>query len=105
MNGGPEQQPDVGPGSAPQQPLKLDEDRAVWREVGDEIVVLDVQTATYLNLNGSAGVLWKRLGGGATPTELVAELVAAYAVPEARASKDVEDFLHALRDRSLLLMA
>jgi len=104
VNSDPQHPPDVGTSFAPQQPLKLDDDRAVWREVGDEVVVLDVQTATYLSLNGSAGVLWKKLDGGATPTELVAELVAAYAVPEARASKDVEDFLRALRDRSLLLI-
>jgi len=91
--------------SEPRQRLKLDGDRAVWREVGEEVVVLDVETATYLSLNGSGGALWKRLDAGATPNELVAELVSGYRVPEARASKDVEDFLHALRDRSLLLTA
>ena len=89
----------------PQQRLKLDSARAVWRDVGEEVVVLDVETATYLSLNGSGGVLWKRLDAGATPKELVAELVSTYGVPEPRASKDVEDFLHALRDRSLLLVA
>jgi hypothetical protein len=89
----------------PQQRLKLDSDRAVWREVGEEVVVLDVETATYLSLNGSGGALWKRLDAGATPNELVADLVSAYGVPEARASKDVEDFLQVLRDRSLLLIA
>jgi hypothetical protein len=47
----------------------------------------------------------RRLDAGATPKELVAELVSTYGVPEPRASKDVEDFLHALRDRSLLLIA
>ena len=104
MNRDSEQLPEVGPNLVPQQPLKLDDDRAVWREVGDEVVVLDVQTATYLSLNGSAGALWKKLDGGATPVELVAELVSAYAVPEARAAKDVEDFLRALRDRELLLV-
>jgi hypothetical protein len=88
----------------PQRRLKLDSDRAVWRELGEEVVVLDVETATYLSLNGSGGALLKRLDAGATPNELVAELVSAYGVAEVRASKDVEDFLHALRDRSLLLM-
>jgi ribosomal protein S16 len=89
----------------PHKRLKLDGDRAVWREVGEEVVVLDVETATYLSLNGSGGALWKRLDAGATLSELVAELVSAYGVPEAQASKDVEDFLSALRERSLLLTA
>ena len=56
----------------PHKRLKLDGDRAVWREVGEEVVVLDVETATYLSLNGSGGALWKRLDAGATPDELVA---------------------------------
>jgi hypothetical protein len=105
MNGDLEQPAEAEGVFALQQRLKLDGDRAVWREVGEEVVVLDVETATYLSLNGSGGALWKRLDTGATPNELVAELVSAYGVPEARASKDVEDFLHVLRERSLLLIA
>ena len=87
---------------ATDQILTLDSNRAVWREVGNEVIVLDVPTATYLNLNGSARVLWKRLDAGATAVELAAELVAAYAIDEERAATDVEGFLEALQERSLL---
>jgi hypothetical protein len=86
----------------PDQVLRIDTDRAVWREIADEVVILDVPTTTYLNLNKSARVLWKRLDGGATPTELAAELVASYGIPRDEAANDVQDFLGALRARSLL---
>ncbi len=88
--------------AAPDQVLRVDTDRAVWREIGDEVVILDVPTTTYLNLNKSARVLWKRLDRGATPTELVAELVASYGLPEDQAANDVRAFLDALQERSLL---
>ncbi len=87
---------------APDQVLSVDSERAVWREIGDEVVILDVPTTTYLNLNKSARVLWKRLDGGATALELAAELVTTYGIPEAQAAGDVQTFLDALRERSLL---
>jgi hypothetical protein len=82
--------------------LTLDASRAIWREIGDEIVLLDAATATYLSLNFSAVTLWKRLGTGATPGELAAELVSAYDVSPAQAEGDVQSFLASLSDRSLL---
>jgi hypothetical protein len=88
--------------TAPNQVLRVDADRAVWREIADEVVILDVPTTTYLNLNKSARLLWKRLDGGATPTELAAELVASYGIPRDEAANDVQDFLSALQARSLL---
>lgn len=86
----------------PNQFATIDAERAVWREIGEEVVILDVPTSTYLNLNGSARLLWKRLSGGATPAELTAELVATYGIPEVQAAKDVQSFLDALRERLLL---
>lgn len=89
----------------PDQRVILDADKVAWREVGDEVVVLVVSTSTYLALNGTAGVLWRRLDTGATPVELAAELVAVYGVDEAIAAADVEAFLAALQDRELLVQA
>ncbi len=82
--------------------LTLDASRAIWREIGDEIVVLDAGSATYLSLNFSAVALWKQLDGGATPAELAAELVSVYDISPAEAENDVEGFLTALQDLALL---
>ncbi|HTT88959.1 MAG TPA: PqqD family protein [Acidimicrobiales bacterium] len=93
------------PGFSADERLSLDSERAVWREVGDEIVILDVPTATYLTLNSSAVTLWKHLEEGATPSELSAELVATYEIGEDKAAQDVQRFLGALKERSLILPA
>jgi hypothetical protein len=93
------------PGFSPTERLSLDSERAVWREVGDEIVILDVPTATYLTLNSSAVTLWKHLEEGASPEELADELVATYEIDKDKAARDVQRFLGALKDRSLILPA
>jgi Coenzyme PQQ synthesis protein D (PqqD) len=89
----------------PDEPLGLDAERAVWRQVGDEVVILDVPTATYLTLNSSAVTLWDLLAETATPVELAAKLVATYDISADKAAKDVEHFLGALQERSLILPA
>ncbi len=103
MHSEPDQTRETAFKFAPGQRLKFDPERAVWREVRDELVVFEVPTTTYLTLNGSARTLWKQLADGATPVELTAELVATYAIPEDKAARDVERFLEALEARSLLL--
>jgi hypothetical protein len=90
---------------APDERIALDAERAVWRQVGDEVVILDVPTATYLTLNSSAVVLWDQLAEGATPTELAAKLMATYDITDDRAAKDVQHFLEALQERGLILPA
>lgn len=88
---------------SPDKRLCLDAERAVWRQVGDEIVILDVPTATYLTLNSSAVTLWKHLEKGASPEELAAQLVATYGISDVKAARDVQCFLTALQERSLVL--
>jgi hypothetical protein len=96
-------QPHREPRFALDQRLSLDAERAVWRQVGDEIVILDIPTSTYLTLNSSAVALWKLLEEGASPAELAAELVATYGISETNAADDVQRFLGAVEERSLIL--
>jgi len=87
------------------QKLRLRIDDLAWREVGDELVVLEVTTTTYLTLNGSARVLWERLVDGVTRSELTDTLVDRYGITLEKADKDVDAFLDVLRQRSLLDLA
>jgi hypothetical protein len=88
--------------TASDQKLGLRIDDVAWREVGDEVVILEVATTTYLTLNGSARVLWKRLVDGVTRWELTEALVQRYGITTERADRDVEAFLGVLEQRSLL---
>jgi hypothetical protein len=82
--------------------LRINSQEVVWREVGNELVVLQISTATYLSIIGSGQVLWGRLIEGATYDELVDILMQRYGIDRARAARDVDGFLESLASYALL---
>jgi Coenzyme PQQ synthesis protein D (PqqD) len=89
--------------SLPQEMLQLKVDDVVWRDVGDELVVLELSTSTYLTLNGTAKHLWESLVAGATVAELVEMLEERYEITPERAQADAESFVTELTNRDLLV--
>jgi len=87
----------------PEEKLQIDVDAVVWREVGDEVVVLELSTSTYLTLNGTAKQIWDSLAGGATLDALVDSLVDRYGITPEQARADAESFVSTLADRGLLV--
>ncbi len=83
--------------------LRLAEDGLMWREVEDEIIVLDKQTWTYMNINGSGAFLWKEIAQGATPASLVKCLCENFDVDEDTSRNDVDAFLLMAESHGLLL--
>ena len=82
--------------------LRLRTDDLEWREIDSDIVILDGRDATYLTLNGSGAVLWRRLAGSATRDELVEALLETYEVDHSTAAADTDAFLAALCEQGLL---
>jgi len=82
--------------------LRLRQHGLEWRQIDDEVVALDLDTARYLATNRTGALLWDQLSAGATREALVARLVATWDLDEARASADVDAFLAMLTDRGLL---
>lgn len=82
--------------------LRLRDDDLDWRQIDDEIVVLDARDATYLTLNGPGALLWGLLDKSATRDELVAALLAAYEVDASVAGRDTDAFLEMLAEQGLL---
>lgn len=84
------------------QPVRINTQEVVWREVGDEVVILHMTTATYLTINGSGRLLWNLLAEGATPEALAQTLVGEYDIGFEQAEADVRTFLSSLTECSLL---
>lgn len=82
--------------------LRLRTDDLEWREIDSDIVILDGREATYLTLNGSGALLWRRLATTATRDELVGALLEAYDVDQPKAAADTDAFLAALSAQGLL---
>jgi hypothetical protein len=84
--------------------LRLKDDEIEWRSVEDQIVILHRGDWEYLTVNEAGTLLWTKLLGGATRTDLVSLLLAEYDVDEVRAADDVETFLALLSERDLLAL-
>lgn len=89
----------------PDERLTIDGDRAVWRQIDQEVVVLDTASSAYIGLNASASRLWLKLDAGATPNELSAELVAVFGINVEEAQRDVGRFIESLEERCLITAA
>lgn len=83
-------------------PLALEEELIVWREVDDQVIVLDKRNSSYLAINDSGALLWKRIAAGATRTELAAALQADYGLDPPTAVADVDRFVSKMREHGLL---
>jgi hypothetical protein len=73
-----------------------------WREIDDEVIVLDLRSATYLRLNPSGALFWRRLETGTTDHELVEILVDRFALTVEQAHGDVVSFIDSCLKKDLI---
>lgn len=84
---------------------RIREDQLSWREVEDEVVLLDERDWTYLHLNGTGATLWKALADGATLGALVDALLGEYEVAREVAAADAQALVEQLVERELVTAA
>jgi hypothetical protein len=73
-----------------------------WREVDEEVVILDMQASKYFSLNGTGALLWKALAEGAEHRRLVTLLADRFDIDEAIAARDVDAFLERCIDLDIV---
>lgn len=82
--------------------IRLRTSDLAWREVSDEIVVLEFRSGSYLLVNGTGRELWPQLVAGTTRQRLAASVRDRHGVDAAEAEADVESFVATLDDFGLL---
>lgn len=82
--------------------LRLREQDLDWRDVDDELGVLDAQGGAYLAVQGSGAVLWRLFANSTIRESPVEALIKTYDVDSSRAGDDLGWFLATLRERGLL---
>lgn len=84
------------------RPIALRPDGLSWRELADQIVVLDAVSSTYLTVTGAGVPIWRALVRGATLDEILTELNEQFDVDLDVARADALQFIDELRSRGLL---
>jgi len=72
------------------------------RLVGDETVLLDLQTGIYFGLDGVGTFIWENVSDGRSLAETVDAILAEFEVDEEQALADVVKFAETLLERGLL---
>jgi len=79
-------------------------DENVWSGLGEEVVILDLASSSYLGLDDVGAAVWGSLAEPCTVGELEARLAAVYEVDPAELSEDLRSFLTDLIDRGLVVL-
>jgi len=67
-----------------------------------EGIILDLENLHYFTLNGSALMIWKILGVGATPDELAGQIASAFDIDRHQALAEAGEFLDELKAHGLI---
>jgi len=82
--------------------MKLRKNGLTWREIDGEIILLDLESSTYLTTNRTGTVLLRLLVDDRATEELVSALVDAFSISRELAEADVSSFVQTLSDKGLL---
>jgi hypothetical protein len=72
------------------------------RLVGDETVLLDLESGMYFGLDGVGKRIWEKIGECLALGEIAEVIVSEYEVDKAQAQADVIEFVTNLVERGLL---
>ena len=71
-------------------------------DVGDEAVILDIQSGYFFQLNRTAALVWALLESSIAAGELCAKMAEAHSVDPALCRDDVMEFIADMRERELI---
>jgi hypothetical protein len=78
------------------QLFRIRADGIATQDLGDEVVVLDLQSSSYLLLNATGAALWPSLSGPVSIAELAVVLTDTFDVDAERATKGATGFVEGL---------
>ena len=86
----------------PERHLRIRTAGVSWREVGGELIALDVESSSYFSTNASGALMWKSLVDGSTERELAELLSMSYGITPEQAATDARSFVGLLDEHDLL---
>jgi hypothetical protein len=77
----------------------------IWRQIGDEIVVIKDDGLSAHVLNKTAAFVWEMCNGDYQPLEIAARVFERFDVTLEEANADVNELLATLEEKGLLTLA
>ncbi|MDY6793198.1 MAG: PqqD family protein [Thermodesulfobacteriota bacterium] len=73
-----------------------------WRNVNDEIVILNLKSGEYFTLNDVAQCIWKAITDEKSVEEIKVKIIDEYDVSHEKADREIEDFISSMIEQRLL---
>ncbi len=73
-----------------------------WRDVNDEVVVLNVKSGEYFTFNDVGRFVWKAISSGKNVDESVRMVVDEYDVEPEKAASEIRDFIRNIVAQKML---
>jgi coenzyme PQQ synthesis protein D (PqqD) len=77
-------------------------DDVVWRDLGEEVVMLNLATGIYFSLDGVGHRIWKLIAQQTAADEVVRSLVEEFDADAARIREDLDSLVYELEAEGLL---
>ncbi len=78
-------------------------DRFPYRIIGEEVILVDVERGSIIQLNEIAAFIWNKLDTERKVVELIDCIYDSFEVEKERVKKDTLEFLNALLKKRLIL--
>ena len=80
-------------------------DHVIWRDLGDEVVILSLANNNYFGLVGAGGQMWRRLAEDGSTERTVEALTKEFDTDEATLRTDLEVLVRELESLGLVVVA
>ncbi|WP_343693955.1 PqqD family protein [Chitinophaga sp.] len=78
------------------------EEKFMISNLGDEVVLMDIQQGHYININPVGSAIWNKLSAPVAVKDLINLLVDEYGISTAQCESDTLNFLQKLRQHDML---
>jgi hypothetical protein len=77
-------------------------DGVIWRELGEDVVILSVETGVYFGLDGPGGRIWRELVEHGSLKKTFASLKQQFDVEPDELRHDLDDLVNQLVEKGLV---
>ncbi|WP_343670435.1 PqqD family protein [Chitinophaga sp.] len=86
----------------PENVICRNEEKFMISNLGDEVVLMDIQQGHYININPVGSVIWNKLATPVAIKELISSLANEYGISTAQCEGDTMPFLQKLQQHHML---
>ena len=76
--------------------------KIIQSTIGDEVVMLDMDSGFYFGMNGVGSVIWRHLSNEITLDDLVEKLMSEFKVNKQTCEADTIEFLDSLLEKNII---